>query len=128
MTNISKVLLLFVISASSHAASLCDRESPNTFAINACSEDDFKAADARLNKVYKRVIASLSADHDPDSHSAETEKYLISAQRSWVTFRENDCLAADAASGNATLRIAYFGCMQSHAESRTKQLLSYISQ
>ena len=126
MRNILAAFLLATIAASSHAASLCDRDSANTLAINACSEDDFKAAESRLNKVYKRAISLLSSDSDVDSYSAETKKYLIAAQRAWVVFRENDCLAGDTASGNATLRTEYFGCMQQHAESRTKQLLEYV--
>lgn len=130
MRKILNTFFFIVVSTSSHAAALCDRESSNTFAINACSEDDFKVAESRLNDVYKRVLSSLSkapdGTHVPSYDPAGARKYLIAAQRAWIVFRDNDCLAKDSVSDFATLRVAYFSCMQLHAETRTKQLLEYI--
>lgn len=130
LRKILKALVFIGISTSSHASTLCDRESPNTFAINACSEDDFKVSESRLNDVYKRVMSSLSMKPDGahvSSYSpSEARKYLVVAQRAWIVFRDNDCLAKDSVSDFGTLRVAYFSCMQLHAEARTKQLVEYI--
>lgn len=134
--RILKTFVFLVIFTSSYASASCDRESSNTYAINACQEEDFQAAESRLNDAYKRVLASLSVakpDVTPDGTQApfydkpsEARKHLIAAQRAWIVFRENDCLASDNVSGFSTLRVAYFICMQRHAEIRTKQLLEYL--
>jgi len=117
------ITLVFIFASSSaDVYALCDRESSNTFAINACSEEDYKTAELKLNKIYKLVLQELSENSTDKLRSVKTKKHLVAAQRAWLVFRENECLAADLASGNATLRTSYFGCMQQHAESRTKEL------
>lgn len=120
--------LLFAFS-SSQGAARCDRDSSNTYDINACSEADFQIAESRLNDTYKRVLAFLSKtpDEGPSYNPSEARKPLVEAQRAWITFREKDCSAKNTISGFTTLRpSAYFICMRLHAELRTKQLLEYL--
>lgn len=122
MHTILRILGLVALFASAQVFAKCDKGSPNTFAINECSEEAFKVVESQLNAAYKQVSVLLTSPSNDLDNPAEIRKYLIAAQRAWIMFRENDCLAQDIATGNATIRAGYFFCMQAHAEIRTKQL------
>lgn len=111
--------------AAEKTSSLCDPQSSSTLAINACSEEESDAAEAKLNQAYKRVMSLLAAPDTGIAAPAEVRKHLVAAQRAWIAFRQSDCLARDVASGNATLRTEYSSCMTAHAQARTAELLKY---
>jgi uncharacterized protein YecT (DUF1311 family) len=49
-----------------------------------CADAEFAYQDARLNRIYKSLLANLTR---LDKHAA------IEAQRAWLTFRDKDCSA-----------------------------------
>jgi uncharacterized protein YecT (DUF1311 family) len=63
-------LVLSLLAASAHSTALAD--------VN----EDARKADAKLNEVYQRVIARLSADR---------QEALRNAQRNWIAFRDGTC-------------------------------------
>lgn len=52
--------------------------------LNICTQQQFTAADEKLNAVYKQVLAKLSQ---------KSKQALIKAQREWVQFRDDNALA-----------------------------------
>ncbi|MGI4020194.1 MAG: lysozyme inhibitor LprI family protein [Janthinobacterium lividum] len=52
--------------------------------LNICAQQQFTAADGKLNAVYKRVLAKLNQ---------KSKQALIKAQREWVQFRDDNALA-----------------------------------
>jgi uncharacterized protein YecT (DUF1311 family) len=49
--------------------------------MNRCADQDAKAADAELNRVYKDLLSKNKDD-------ANTTKKLREAQRAWIAFRD----------------------------------------
>lgn len=97
--------------------------------INECASIDQKKVEAKLNKVYQRVLKSLDKPDAPLEPYSEMRKTLVAAQREWVKFREADCDAVYQKHVSGTIRtVMYIGCMQSHAEKRIKELEDYESE
>jgi uncharacterized protein YecT (DUF1311 family) len=89
--------------------------------IEACQEVD--TADAELNKAYRDLIEQL--DSPPtglEPHNAAAKKSLAAAQRSWLDFRDKDCLAVfDIADGTSRVALSA-SCEAEHDLLRAKQL------
>ena len=87
------VLTTGVLLASSAFAMEPDEcDLPSNVEISACMSALYKKADADLNAVYKRALASI--DEADYMDAGEREKWTTSfrdAQRAWVTFKDADC-------------------------------------
>lgn len=62
--------------------------------MTQCADQDYQAADARLNAAYGPAIdylAAIDADLDPAEQGAEAA--LREGQRAWITFRDASCTA-----------------------------------
>lgn len=62
--------------------------------MTQCASQDYEAADAELNLAYQAaiaVMASIDAGLSADQQGAENA--LREAQRAWITFRDQNCLA-----------------------------------
>jgi uncharacterized protein YecT (DUF1311 family) len=95
----------------------------NTNTINECALIEQKQVEAKLNAVYQRVMKHLGQPDSETDKYAETKAALLAAQRAWVKFREADCHAMYLHYQGGTIRgVIYITCMQSHAESRIKEL------
>ena len=98
----------------------------NTIEMDACAQKQFDQGDARLNQSYQSLLKKYAQKSTPEGPNEAITKYLITAQRAWVTFRENDCKAVYSLNEGGTLRnIAYLGCMTQHAEQRTKDFKEF---
>jgi uncharacterized protein YecT (DUF1311 family) len=95
--------------------------SPTTAAEAACCEAfKLKADEQALNEAYRRLLKELEGG---EPHEREARATLIRAQRHWVAFREQDCLAKLMLRGDASLRYWYQqDCLREHARLRTRQL------
>jgi len=94
------------LTACSHAMSQTD--------ITTCYSEQYKAADAELNRVYKVIRQNLS--------KAEREK-LVEAQRAWIPFRDKNCEHQTFSSANDSLHTAYKnGCLANVTAARTLEL------
>jgi uncharacterized protein YecT (DUF1311 family) len=92
--------------------------------LNQCAYQDWEDADARLNAVYKKVVAAytgMDADLPPELGSGvET---LREAQRSWISFRDLACEAEGfAMRGGSAEPLLVYGCMRVLTEERIGHL------
>jgi uncharacterized protein YecT (DUF1311 family) len=97
----------------------------NTVEMNFCADKDFKAADDKLNDVYKRVLANISESGGEEPYDSESwEKAMREGQRAWVAFRDADCKGAVPMewSGGSGTSAAVLGCMTQKTETRANEL------
>jgi uncharacterized protein YecT (DUF1311 family) len=120
------LIALLLASVTATVAALdCDK-AISTPEINACASQEQEKAEARLNKVYRRVLKNLDHRDDGLDNYSEMKKTLVEAQRAWVKFREADCNAVYTRHASGTIRgVMFIGCMQAHAEQRIKELEQY---
>lgn len=96
-----------------------------TVEMNFCADQDFKAADAKLNATYKTALAHIGArDLAKPYDSQSWESALRESQRAWVAFRDADCKGAVPMewSGGTGTTTAVLGCMTGMTEARSKDL------
>lgn len=118
-------VLLFEGSASGQDDPKIDCEEPLTqFDINVCSQEDFDAADAELNEVWK-FTKQAEAEQDsrlPDELKG-AEEALVSAQRAWIAFRDTQCkLVGFEARGGSMEPMLVSGCMALMTRKRSEEL------
>lgn len=96
-----------------------------TLEINFCAEQDFKAADARLNAAYKAMLARVETGTDFDaSTKAGLRAAIQDAQRKWLAFRDADCKEAVGRewTGGTGMTYAVYTCLTEKTVVRTKEL------
>lgn len=110
-----------------HAQASCD-EAVTTIEINECAQAEFDKTEAELNRVWKEVMARLAERADePDVVDAKAK--LRIAQKTWVTYREQDCQAVYTLYQGGTMRtLMYLGCMTGHADRRTRELSEWLAE
>jgi uncharacterized protein YecT (DUF1311 family) len=97
--------------------------------LNLCAEQDWQAADARLNRVYKATMAAMKAMDQslpPDLQGAAAT--LRDAQRAWIAFRDKNCnLAGYPMRGGSAEPLLIYGCLRQMTEDRTAELQELTS-
>ncbi|WP_080002616.1 lysozyme inhibitor LprI family protein [Burkholderia ubonensis] len=90
-----------------------------------CAERDRRAADSKLNQAYKKLLGALK--DDPDSGLIPRTQ-IVSAQRTWVAFRDAECDFRTSVSGGAHqwLIVNHAQCLAELTEQRTKVLEDYL--
>lgn len=87
--------------------------------INICAGKDFEKADARLNRVYKRLRKEI--EHNPDYINA-----LVTAQRAWIALRDADCAFQTIGSQGGSIRPTLVSeCQAEYSRRRANQLAKY---
>jgi uncharacterized protein YecT (DUF1311 family) len=85
-------------------------------AMNTAATGQAKAADAALNAQYKATAARLSPAN---------RLLLRDAQRSWISFRDQQCRFETAGvKGGSAFPLVQAGCLRKLSEDRTRQLRS----
>ena len=83
--------------------------------MNACAGDNDDAADARLNEVYKQLMASRS---DPVAKQS-----IRDAERSWIKYRDKHCEEATAEEEGGSIRpMMMSNCLQDETDKRIRSL------
>lgn len=101
----------------------CNSEAASTMDMNNCNDEAIRASDAILNKVYQQVVAQ--AKGLDKNQQTETLKRLVNAERSWIAFRDAECLSEAAADLGGTLEgVEYGDCIQHLTKERIVQLRS----
>ncbi len=63
--------------------------------LNICADQDYRAADAELNKTYRLAVAAMQATDkelgDIDAAYAGALEALKKAQRAWIGYRDGQC-------------------------------------
>lgn len=85
--------------------------------MNADAVQAAKASDRALNTQYSATMARLSAP---------TRLLLRDAQRSWISFRDQQCkFESSGVRGGSAYTMVYAGCLKRMSDERTRQLRSY---
>ncbi|NJM55392.1 MAG: DUF1311 domain-containing protein [Verrucomicrobiae bacterium] len=107
------------------AAALDCANAMSTPDLNACSEIEYKTADADLNAAYRKALAEiaktdLEAPHDPKSFEAAFRK----SQRAWVAWRDAECegLMPMFMGGGSATTGAILGCLTEKTQARAKEI------
>ena len=117
MRPLGYALAVFIGLAGSHdaAAAVCGDDATQRD-LNACADQDFRAADARLNDTYRQLVASLRDRPD-------MVVMLTKAERAWVSFRDAECAFAGSEFEGGTMQpMAISGCLAQVTTEREKML------
>lgn len=87
--------------------------------MNESAYADYQKTDKELNRVYKKLMATLDAPG-----SAKLKK----SQRAWIVFRDAEmALAGDAMRGGSAEPLLIYGAAARLTETRTKQLTGHLA-
>lgn len=112
------LLILALLSCTTAAHALDCKNAVTTPDMNACAAREQKEVEANLNRVYQRVLKTVSAPR--------VRTQFVAAQRLWVKFREADCQTVYQQHADGTIRtLVYLGCLQNRAETRIKELEAF---
>lgn len=101
------------IEYSSKFSDCMDKSGGVTIDMLDCINDELERQDARLNKVYKEVMALLSP---------ERQKALREAQRAWIKYRDTNCNFYYDPEGGSLARIKGNACFLEATASRANEL------
>jgi len=88
--------------------------------LNQQAAARYAEADARLNRVYKKLMAQLTP--------SEQDK-LAAAQRLWIQYRDAHAKArADSNTGGSIYPMIYAGAQRRLTESRTRELQEWLDE
>jgi uncharacterized protein YecT (DUF1311 family) len=89
MNRLVPIALLLLVSTSVVSQSKenpCWKTAVAQSEMNRCADDDSRAADAELNRVYQDLLSKTKGD-------ANATKKLRDAQRAWIAFRDAEVQA-----------------------------------
>ena len=110
---LSACLVVLVAGAAARAQE-CDRNDDSQQMMNICAGEDYKAADAKLNKAYQDIVGG---------NDAKTNKLMQAAQRAWITFRDAECNYSTADSEGGSIHpLEVSQCLTRLTDDRIKQL------
>ena len=88
--------------------------------MNMCWGNQYKAADAKLNAVYREFTSKLSA---------EEAAQLKAAQLAWIKFRDANCeFVADAYKGGSIRPMIAAMCLADVTSARTSELKTQMKE
>lgn len=95
-------------------------DAQNQQEMNRCAAEEYKKADAELNKAYQQLLPKLEAPHK--------EKLKV-AQRAWVVFRDAHCdYEAFMFDGGTMQPLIQASCLEAVMRERTKQLRAALQE
>jgi uncharacterized protein YecT (DUF1311 family) len=119
------LLLTSPLRAQSGDPKIACAKASTTIEINFCAEQDFKAADARLNAAYKAMLGRVETGTDFDAKTkAGLRAAIQDAQRKWLAFRDADCKEAVGRewTGGTGMSYAVYSCLTEKTAARTREL------
>jgi uncharacterized protein YecT (DUF1311 family) len=109
----------------------CDRVNTQT-EMNQCTGDEYRKADAHLNAVYQKLLASLKKnvadaqkanDAQRKGNVEDALQNLKAAEKAWLVYREGHCAAAKQQyEGGSISPMVYANCMQLVTNHRIEEL------
>jgi uncharacterized protein YecT (DUF1311 family) len=88
--------------------------------MNLCAANDYRAADAEMNRVYARLRAALDAEARPR---------LVEVQRAWLRFRDLQCeFEASGYEGGSMQPFLRSSCLAALTTERTRQLAGMLKE
>ena len=97
--------------------------------MNQCARQDFEAADAKLNEIWKRArVAAKAIDAEQSDDLKGADKALLAAQRGWIAYRDGQCeLVGFEARGGSMEPMFVSGCLADLTRKRSKELEDFIT-
>lgn len=87
--------------------------------INYCAGESYKAADRRLNQVYRQLSSSVSG---------EQKSKLINAQQTWIQYRDRNCTFETFGNRGGTGYSTFImGCLERMTKQRTADFERFMS-
>jgi uncharacterized protein YecT (DUF1311 family) len=122
------MIALLIALATQNPNFVCNRDG-SEHELRICAHDDYVAADRRLDIQWKKTIAAVKRDGTESKDIREKmwglgrpDESLVSAQRSWIIFREQSCRTEERISAGSVHTRTYFECMEDMTKDRTRQL------
>lgn len=96
--------------------------------MNICAAQDYDAADAELNRVWKDAVARARVvDADQEGNLKGAEQALKAGQRGWIAYRDGQCtLAGFEARGGSMEPMLVSNCLAGLTRARTKELADFV--
>jgi uncharacterized protein YecT (DUF1311 family) len=108
----NKIFLLFLLCVSFNLNAQTQVE------MNEIAHNDFKKADAELNKVYKKVIEVLDVGE---------KQLMIKAQKDWLKFRDSHCkFEIEQFKGGSIQPLIYSTCLTERTNARIEDLKTIL--
>ncbi|ERT04372.1 hypothetical protein M595_5686 [Lyngbya aestuarii BL J] len=96
------------------------REDGSMIEMKKCAQDKYSKIDRQLNQTYQTLMAKLDDN--------QRKQRLISAQRSWIQFRDKSCnYEASEALGGSLEGLLLTNCLTRVTDQRTSELKEYVS-
>ncbi|MGF6394754.1 lysozyme inhibitor LprI family protein [Pseudomonas plecoglossicida] len=102
----------------SQAYAQCMDKASSTVAMSACIQAETKLQDARLNRVYKQLLARLDSGQ---------QKSLREVQRQWIGYRDANCRFHVQASGGTMAQLEGGMCVLDMTRERAAELERVLS-
>lgn len=124
--DLDKKACAFVVSEACQAS---EQGGYSTLGMSVCNSDEASAWDVLLNEEYgatMKAFKSMDADDAEYYPGLDTRvDTLRAAQRTWITFRDAECLNEFALWGTGSMRnIAYTACILDETAERTIEVWS----
>ena len=88
--------------------------------MNETANTNYRKADAKLNKVYKQLMAMLDKNEKP---------LLIQAEKDWVKFRDSHCkFEASQYEGGSIQPLIYSTCLEDLTKKRIAEINASIKE
>jgi uncharacterized protein YecT (DUF1311 family) len=131
MRLVAPAIMLLASTAVAHAR--CDAPQ-TTYEMKICAEQDWRRADAELNKVYGEALADARATYgrmrkEPGyANMPDTEAILDKSQRAWVAFRDATCdYHYQIYYGGSLAGVEYLACKGDLTKARLKELRTLLN-
>jgi uncharacterized protein YecT (DUF1311 family) len=95
------------------------RNANSTPEINFCAAESYKAADSRLNQVYRQLTSKLRR---------EERSKLVDAQETWIQYRDRNCSFETFGNrGGTGYSTFYLGCLERMTKQRTSDFEQFMN-
>lgn len=119
--------LLFLIPSFTSAGSDCEG---TTLQITACLQREYKELDYSMGELYRRILEGLggpSGKKAAGSREVNSRDLLVSAQKAWLSFREEECRARSGYfAGGSMEKLELMGCRVELTKHRIKLLENWL--
>jgi uncharacterized protein YecT (DUF1311 family) len=96
----------------------CSSQNLNQFDLDQCAGQDFRASDAKLNALYKSMMAK---------YDAPNQAKLKTAERAWLTYRDAECDYETNGSAGGTINpMMDTICRTTKTDARIKELTAQL--
>jgi uncharacterized protein YecT (DUF1311 family) len=116
--QIAMVFAVMAFSAIIHAQDCANAASQMD--MNVCADQAYKKTDAELNTVFKQIVGRLKRDR-------ETTGLLVTAQKSWLAFRDAQCVfSASGSAQGSVYPMLVTQCRDDLTQKRIGELKAYL--